>query len=291
MATLITTNVNGTLTTTGTITSGGSFVLPGGFTMSHPGSGYAQFSTWVLLPGAHGFYSSISGAHFYPNNQNYGSWAMEGSRNGWQGIEFRSGSNGAVTLMVGIDSRVSGFHNNTYGWQIRWDNGTLYIGKAINGGTDATVLDSSNAVYAWDMNQYVKTSSSVRFNSLGVNVAASATAGRIDAGNDIVAYSSSDERLKENIVPIQNALDKVKSLTGVEFDWKPEHKDAHGYEGHDTGVIAQQVQQVMPTAVRTNETGFLAVRYEKLIGLLIEGMKEQQTQINELKAKLDGFTE
>ena len=127
--------------------------------------------------------------------------------------------------------------------------------------------------------------------ALGVGVNASATVGRIDASNDIVAYSSSDERLKENIIPIQNALDKVKSLTGVEFDWKPEHKDAHGYEGHDTGIIAQQVQQVMPTAVRTNETGFLAVRYEKLIGLLIEGMKEQQAQINELKAKLDGLTE
>jgi hypothetical protein len=127
--------------------------------------------------------------------------------------------------------------------------------------------------------------------AFGVGVNASTTAGRIDASNDIVAYSSSDERLKENIVPIQNALDKVKSLTGVEFDWKPEHKDAHGYEGHDTGVIAQQVQQVIPSAVRTNETGFLAVRYEKLIGLLIEGMKEQQAQINELKAKLDGLTE
>ncbi len=118
----------------------------------------------------------------------------------------------------------------------------------------------------------------------------SATAGRIDASNDIVAYSSSDERLKYNITPIENAIDKVKSLTGVEFDWKPEYKHAHGYEGHDTGIIAQQVQEVIPSAVRTNDTGFLAVRYEKLIGLLVEGMKEQQAQIEELKAKLDGLT-
>jgi hypothetical protein len=104
-----------------------------------------------------------------------------------------------------------------------------------------------------------------------------------------VAYSSSDERLKYNITPIENAIDKVKSLTGVEFDWKPEYKHAHGYEGHDTGIIAQQVQEVIPSAVRTNDTGFLAVRYEKLIGLLVEGMKEQQAQIEELKAKLDGI--
>jgi hypothetical protein len=122
--------------------------------------------------------------------------------------------------------------------------------------------------------------------ALGVNVAASATAGRIDASNDIVAYSSSDERLKHNITPIENALDKVKSLTGVEFDWKPEYKHAHGYEGHDTGIIAQQVQEVIPSAVRTNDTGFLAVRYEKLIGLLIEANKELAARVEELEKKL-----
>jgi hypothetical protein len=122
--------------------------------------------------------------------------------------------------------------------------------------------------------------------SLGVNVAPSATDGRIDASNDIVAFQTSDKRLKENITPITNALEKVKSLTGVEFDWKEETKHVHGYEGHDTGIIAQQVLEVMPTAVRTNDTGYLSVRYEKLIGLLIEGMKEQQAQIDELRSKL-----
>jgi len=122
--------------------------------------------------------------------------------------------------------------------------------------------------------------------ALGVNIAPSATAGRIDASNDIVAYSSSDERLKENITPIANALDKVKSLTGVEFDWKLEHKEAHGHEGHDTGIIAQQVLGVMPTAVRTNDTGYLAVRYEKLIGLLIEANKELAARVEELEKKI-----
>ena len=123
-------------------------------------------------------------------------------------------------------------------------------------------------------------------NSLGVGVNPSGTTGRIDASNDIVAYSSSDLRLKENIKPIENALDKVKSLTGVEFDWKAEHKEAHGYEGHDTGVIAQEVQEVMPTAVRTNDTGYLAVRYEKLIGLLIEANKELANRVEYLESKL-----
>lgn len=134
------------------------------------------------------------------------------------------------------------------------------------------------------------TSGSVYINSgaLGVNVAASATAGRIDASNDIVAYQTSDKRLKENIKPIENALDKVKSLTGVEFDWIEETKHVHGYDGHDVGVIAQEVQAVLPEAIRVNDTGYLSVRYEKMIALLVEGIKEQQAQIDELKARLDG---
>ena len=119
--------------------------------------------------------------------------------------------------------------------------------------------------------------------SLGVGVAPNATDGRIDASNDIVAYSTSDQRLKENVTPIENALDKVKTLTGVEFNWKEETAHVHGYHGHDVGIIAQDVQAVLPEAVRTNESGYLSVRYEKMIALLIEGMKEQQKQIDELK--------
>jgi hypothetical protein len=127
----------------------------------------------------------------------------------------------------------------------------------------------------------------IQTGALGVGVNPNATDGRIDASNDIVAFSTSDKRLKENITPIANALEKVRSLTGVEFDWKEETKSVHGYEGHDVGVIAQDVQAVLPEAVRTNDTGYLSVRYEKLIGLLIEGMKEQQAQIDELKAQIN----
>ena len=303
---------------------------------------------WFRTTGHQGLYNPTNNAHFYPNNASYGSWRIDGTRNGWHGIHFDSGA----TLMM--NSNETGVHREGYGWQFNWYNGTLYCYKnSYGGGTQATVLDSVNFTsYAQEKeNQRLSTTSDVTHNSttsplflvnghsdntkgyrvhntsgtsvsamftnssnqlviaagavdqinlnkkvyvngvaLGVNFAPSSTAGRIDASNDIVAFNSSDERLKENITPIANALDKVKSLTGVEFDWKPEHKEAHGHEGRDTGIIAQQVLAVMPTAVRTNDTGYLAVRYEKLIGLLIEGMKEQQAQIEELKTKLDGLT-
>ena len=142
-------------------------------------------------------------------------------------------------------------------------------------------INNTNPSYKLDVTGDAR----INTGALGVNVAPSATDGRIDASNDIVAFSSSDLRLKENIKPIENALEKVKSLTGVEFDWKPELKHAHGYEGHDTGVIAQEVQEVMPTAIRTNDTGYLAVRYEKLIGLLIEANKELAARVEELESK------
>jgi hypothetical protein len=122
--------------------------------------------------------------------------------------------------------------------------------------------------------------------SLGVGVTPNATDGRIDASNDIVAYSTSDQRLKENVTPIENALEKVKTLTGVEFDWKEETAHIHGYHGHDVGIIAQDVQAVLPEAVRTNESGYLSVRYEKMIALLIEANKELAARVEELEKKL-----
>jgi hypothetical protein len=175
---------------------------------------------------------------------------------------------------------VNGHSDNTKGYRIHNTSGSSVSAMFTNSSNQLVI--AAGAVDQINLNKKVY----VNAVALGVNIAPSATAGRIDASNDIVAYSSSDERLKENITPIANALDKVKSLTGVEFDWKPEHKEAHGHEGHDTGIIAQQVLGVMPTAVRTNDTGYLAVRYEKLIGLLIEANKELAARVEELEKKI-----
>ena len=133
------------------------------------------------------------------------------------------------------------------------------------------------------------TASNVQFNSLGIGMAASATAGRIDATNDVVAFSSSDIRFKENIVPIENALDKISKISGNTYDWKAENKIEHGYEGNDVGVIAQEIEAVLPQLVQTRENGFKAVKYDKLVALLIEGIKEQQQQIEKLRMDLDNY--
>ena len=120
-------------------------------------------------------------------------------------------------------------------------------------------------------------------------------AGEIRSAVDIVAYYSSDERMKDNIFIIEDPLDKIKRLRGVEFDWIKETAPQHIKDGqylpngsmHDIGVIAQDVQKVFPEAVTERDNGYLAVKYEKLVPVLIEGIKDQQKQIESLMARID----
>jgi hypothetical protein len=122
-----------------------------------------------------------------------------------------------------------------------------------------------------------------------VGTAASTTAGEIRATNNITGYYSSDRRLKENIKPIENALEKIKKLEGVMFDWTEEYIKSHGGEDgyfvrkHDTGVIAQQVEEVLPEVVVTREDGYKAVNYEKIMGLVIQAINELQEKIDNIK--------
>jgi len=156
-----------------------------------------------------------------------------------------------------------------------------YILTATGG---ATINGEANLRF--DGSSLKLTGSAAISSSLAVgNIAPSATVGRIDASNDIVAYSTSDERLKYNIVPITNPISKIEAIGGYTFDWKPEHKDLHGFEGHDIGVIAQEIESILPEIVTTRDTGYKAVKYEKIVPLLIEAIKDLQKQIDELKSK------
>jgi hypothetical protein len=124
-----------------------------------------------------------------------------------------------------------------------------------------------------------------QFNSIGIGMAASTIQGRIDASNDIVAFSTSDRNFKENIIPITDALLKLENISGNTYDWKNEFEYIHGFKGNDVGVIAQEIQKVLPEAVRERENGYLGVNYEKIIPLLIESIKELSAKIKELENK------
>ncbi len=103
-------------------------------------------------------------------------------------------------------------------------------------------------------------------------------------GGDIIAFYSSDKRLKDNVTPISNPIKKILQIGGYTFDWN-EKQDT--YKGHDIGVIAQEVEKVLPEVVETRENGYKAVKYQKIVPLLIEAIKDQQKQIDELKKLIE----
>jgi hypothetical protein len=127
--------------------------------------------------------------------------------------------------------------------------------------------------------------------SLGVGTAPSGTVGEIRATNNITAYYTSDRKFKENIKPIENALEKVQGIGGKTYDWTDEYvKDHGGEDGYfvqksDFGVIAQDVQSMFPLAVRVKSDGTLAVDYEKLVALSFAAIVELKKEIDELKGK------
>ena len=133
------------------------------------------------------------------------------------------------------------------------------------------------------------TTASYQIGSLGVGTAASGTLGEIRAANNITAYYSSDARLKENVVNIPDALSKVKSLNGVEFDWTDKYLEEHGGEDgyflrkHDVGIIAQELEQVLPEIVADRPDGYKAVKYDRIVALLIEAIKELSEEVERLK--------
>lgn len=122
--------------------------------------------------------------------------------------------------------------------------------------------------------------------------------GDLHVEGNVIGYSTSisDQKFKDDVTPIESALDKVKSLKGVEYTWNATSKKGK----RDLGFIAQEVEQIIPEIVteHTLSTGEFAdnptqsktIDYEKITAVLVEAVKEQQKQIDELKAKLDGIT-
>jgi hypothetical protein len=293
------------ITTIGTVTAGNvTAILPAG-TISGSSQLTTTFDTRYLNTGGDGV---VSGSAQIDVASTTGDIALGTRTSGNYVASLVAGTNITLSNNSGEGATPTiGLTNNTIsGISLGSNLATLTIGTGLSGtsyngstgvtiantgvtsnvaGTGVTVSGGTGAVTI-SIGQAVATSSNVQFNSLGIGMAANGTAGRIDASNDIVAFSSSDIRFKENITPIENALDKISKISGNTYDWKAENKAEHGYEGNDVGVIAQEIEAVLPQLVQTRENGFKAVKYDKLVALLIEGIKEQQIQIEELKAKL-----
>jgi len=121
-----------------------------------------------------------------------------------------------------------------------------------------------------------------------LNVSANISGSQIEASGDVIAFGSSDRNLKDNITPIENPLEKMEKIGGYTFDWNDKQDT---YKGHDIGVVAQEIQSVLPEIVASRANGYLGVKYEKIVPLLIESIKENTKQIKELKQEINEIKE
>ena len=108
--------------------------------------------------------------------------------------------------------------------------------------------------------------------------------GNIRASQDITAYYSSDRRFKDNLKRISEPNEKIKKINGYEFDWNDKHELYKNI--HDVGVVAQEIEEVLPEVVIEREDGYKAVKYEKIIALLIESNKDLLRRVEELEEKV-----
>jgi len=108
--------------------------------------------------------------------------------------------------------------------------------------------------------------------------------GTIVATGDVIAYFTSDKKLKDNLIKISAPLTKLKTLNGYEFNW---NQNAPGHlKGSDIGVEANEVERTLPQAVIVRDNGIKAVNYNKLIPLLIESVKELTSKVESLESKI-----
>ena len=107
---------------------------------------------------------------------------------------------------------------------------------------------------------------------------------QIEASGDVIAFGSSDRNLKDNIQPIENPLEKMDKIGGYTFVWNDKQST---YKGKDIGVVAQEIQEIMPEIVATRANGYLGVKYEKIVPLLIESIKELKKEVEDIKQKCD----
>jgi hypothetical protein len=165
---------------------------------------------------------------------------------------------------------------------------------SIGDGTYANhILVDSNVDFAFNYNN----GSSGGFGFFGGTSSARfmcSSAGTLTVSGDVIAYGTpSDARLKDIKEKVPNALDKVMQLNGYRFDWKERELDVYGDDKkilhikEDIGVIAQEVEALFPELARTNEDGYMSVRYQGLTAVLIEAVKEQQSQIDSQKTEIE----
>ena len=176
------------------------------------------------------------------------------------------------------------------------EGGQINIRKSLNGSTADWIIDqygtSASDARLRIFNTIAETNGFTIMENGNVGMGSLTPSVRLQVSGDIIANSiagSSDVRFKSHITPIENPLQKVLQLRGVHFDWNTkDFPDRKFSDQKAIGLIAQEVEKVLPEVVQTEKTpeGYKAVQYDKVVALLVEAIKEQQKQIDRLKLEL-----
>ena len=187
-------------------------------------------------------------------------------------------------LYLGTSDDLDLYHDGSNSYIDDKGTGSLYVrgnaGVYIQKYTGESMIDA-NADGAVSL--YFNNSAKLSTTNTGISIT-----GEISATGDIIAFAS-DERLKENIQPLENALSKIMQLSGFTYNFN-EIGQSLGFDGKITyvGVSAQEVQSVLPEAVKPApaDSNYITVQYEKLVPLLIEAIKELKAEVEDLKSKM-----
>ena len=193
-----------------------------------------------------------------------------------------NGIGNVTTYSTSVDSRIVTNLNSAAG---AFASASAYSASAAvvaitNANSAAGAFASASAFSASAATTYARLAVANTFTANQI------VSGSITATGDVVAFSTSDRRHKNNIVLISDALSKVNKLNGVTWEWN-EDVDSATKETPKTGLIAQEVQEVLPEVVKERADGFLALDYSKMMGLMVEAIKEQQTQIHSLTLEIE----
>ena len=210
-------------------------------------NGYSRLQNWTDVADAGLYSTNTNGAHFYPNTAgSYGTWRINGSRGGYSGI-YHSNGGGVVGGMFDSSGN-GGDYNSSSGWHFYYHRGNDCLGISGSGTSSSYSAYVSGALYA--------------------------------TGN-ITAYS--DRRIKENIVTLDSALDKVNALRGVYYN-----KIDDPEKTKQIGFIAQEVNEVVPELVTyAEDVDQYGVNYGNATALLVEAVKDLTQQVKDLKAEIE----
>ena len=257
---------SGALTTFGSMYSSGGPVIGYGVTPSTTADSSFLSSTVVAI--SRGAYYMNGGNHVWYSGGTQ-TVSVGGSVSMTELMRLTSGGNvGIGTTNIGTEANLSlGALGTTEGGQLILQKGTSQASASMldNFTNQFRILAGTDTV----SNREDLTLSHITRN--------------LTIYGDVVAYGSSDKRLKENIQPIENALDKLDNIGGYTFNWN-DQEDIHGHKGNDIGVIAQEIEDILPEVVTTRDNGYKAVKYEKIVPLLIQAIKELKAEVDKLKS-------